>query len=390
MKIVHSVARTFARDGLGYIAYQRTLEVYKQGFLKKVIAPSFCPSDINKDACMTLPLSENCAKFISRFIPLSLNSNYLIQNRLFDWNVSLVAPDAKIFHGWSSQALLSIRKAKLKKQITFLERPNSHPLLVQKIMAEEYRKYAVKSAFMRQNILDIELKEIDDADFIISPSCFVRQSLMEYKVDTKKILLIPFGVDIEKFKPRPTSGDAKKFRIVFVGQIGLRKGVQYLLKAFCESGLKNSELILAGWIHPDIVELLKQYRNNPGIKIENFTLETPKLYNSASICVFPSIEDGFGLVVLEAMACGKPVIVTENTGAKDVITEGMDGFIVPHCNAEAIKKKIIYLYENKEIVEAMSQAAQRKAQLYTWDKSSQRLIGYYKEALDGKITDTKR
>jgi len=383
MKITHSIAREFARDGIGYIAYHRVAEAYRRGFLKKIIAASFSPSEIDKSCCVSLPLAQISAKILTKIFPLPLSFTYRLRDRVFDWNASLVLPQADIFHTWSSQGFLSLRQAKKNGQVTFLECATSHPLTMQGILNSEYRKYNIPFIPIDGKIIETQLKEFEETDFIIVPSQFSYESFMRHKVNKDKLLLVPFGVDIKRFKPQ-YSGKDDIFRVGFVGQIGLRKGVQYLLQAFSELKLKNSELVLMGWIHPDITEILKEYTGYANIIIKNFTLSPESVYNTSSICVFPSIEDGFGLVALEAMACGVPVVVTENTGAKDVVTDGEDGFIIGAADVNALKEKIIYFYENKEKLAEMGKAAEKKSYLHTWGKSSEMLLSIYQSVLDGR------
>ena len=107
------------------------------------------------------------------------------------------------------------------------------------------------------------------------------------------------------------------------------------------------------------------------------------LYNQASVCVFPSVEEGFGMVVTEALASGVPVIVSENVGAKDLITDGQEGFIVPIRNARAIKEALLCLYEDKPKREQMAKNARLKVQNQTWEKYEEKLVGVYKELIGG-------
>jgi glycosyltransferase involved in cell wall biosynthesis len=383
MKIIHSTGVPFAKDGLGYIAYQRVLEIYKRGLLKKVIAPSFGQHQIKGSCCLELSFPNGIAEVVKRFT--SLSCYYLIRDRIFDFAASLYISDADIFHGWTGQALFSMRRAKAKGQITFLERPNSHPLAMAMIMQEEYKKYSVDVRPMESSLLAIQLRECDEADFVIVPSHFAYQSFLKHDFDARKLLLIPFGVDVEKFKPDTSSVKSDIFRVVFVGHIGLRKGVHYLLEAWSQLKLRDAELVVVGWTHPDALdEILAKYQNLPNVSIKDFADEPDVFYHQASVFVFPSIEDGFALVVLEAMACGLPVIVTENTGAKDVVSDGKDGFVIPIRNVNALKEKILLFYKNRELCRQMGEIARKKACQHTWKRYAEQLLSVYRQAIESK------
>jgi glycosyltransferase involved in cell wall biosynthesis len=90
--------------------------------------------------------------------------------------------------------------------------------------------------------------------------------------------------------------------------------------------------------------------------------ELPELYNRASVVVFPSLNDGFGLVILEAMACRVPVIATENTGGPDVIRDGVDGFIIPIRDVEALKERLLWLYEHRDACREMGVNARKRVE----------------------------
>jgi glycosyltransferase involved in cell wall biosynthesis len=107
-------------------------------------------------------------------------------------------------------------------------------------------------------------------------------------------------------------------------------------------------------------------------------VELFRYYSNASVFVLPSLADSFSLVVLEAMACGLPVIVSAHTGSKEVLTEGLDGFIVPIRDVEALKEKILYFYRHPDAREEMGEAALCRVQELTWDLYGERAVEIYR------------
>jgi glycosyltransferase involved in cell wall biosynthesis len=109
-------------------------------------------------------------------------------------------------------------------------------------------------------------------------------------------------------------------------------------------------------------------------------------YSQASVFVIASIEEGLAMVMAQAMACGLPVIATTNTGAEDLFTDGVEGFIVPIRNPEAIREKVLYLYKNPEVREQMSQAALRRVQTPGgWNEYGDHVAHAYGRALTGSV-----
>jgi glycosyltransferase involved in cell wall biosynthesis len=167
--------------------------------------------------------------------------------------------------------------------------------------------------------------------------------------------------------------------------LSVRKGIVYLLQAFHELKLKNSELWLIGGQSPSETQILLKRYPSPSIKaIGAFPeFELYKYYSQGSVFCMPSIEEGLAMVQPQAMACGLPLICTTNTGGEDLIEEGKEGFVIPIRSVDAIKEKILYLYEHPDICEAMGKAAVQKVQQgFRWEDYGERMIRHYKKILD--------
>ena len=105
--------------------------------------------------------------------------------------------------------------------------------------------------------------------------------------------------------------------------------------------------------------------------------------------VFPSLFEGFGLVVTEALSQGLPVITTSHTCGPDVLTEGQDGFIVPIRDPQAIAEKLELLHRDRERLRAMSEAARKKAETLTWESYRQGVVAVVRETLEGNVKSLK-
>jgi glycosyltransferase involved in cell wall biosynthesis len=96
--------------------------------------------------------------------------------------------------------------------------------------------------------------------------------------------------------------------------------------------------------------------------------ELPALYRTADVFVLPSLVEGFGLVALEAMACGVPVVISANTFATDVVTDGVDGYVIPIRDAEAIAERLQYIHKYRAEGDRVGQAARRRAEQFSWER----------------------
>jgi len=358
MDVIYSIGSKFAGGGIGDIAYQAVSEINKQGYLKRLITTSYKKTEIDPDLIQTIPIVEKV-------------SNYFIKDTFYDYFASLKVEACDIFYGWNDHSLFSLRKAHNKGAKTIIDRGSLEANEQYKVLNTEFKKYGLKSPMSKWSIKRME-KEYQETDYIIVPSQFVYNSFIKQGYEPSKLILNPLGVDTEHFKPKEKEDDV--FRIIFVGQVCLRKGVQYLLVAWDNLNLKNAELVLVGGIRPDIRIILSKYSYRKDIKIFGFLEDIVGAYNNSSLFVFPSVEDGFGMVVTEAMACGLPVVVSDNTGAKDVVREWTDGFILPTGDVKLLKGKIQYLYDNKNEMKRMGKNAREQAERYTWKRYQKNLV----------------
>jgi starch synthase len=169
-------------------------------------------------------------------------------------------------------------------------------------------------------------------------------------------------VQLANFQPvgEPVAGE---FHVLFAGGAGLRKGVPYLLEAFANLRHSRKTLRIAGYVRDNLRDVL--YRL-PQEQVE-FLGPTPRerlveLMSRSDVLVLPSIEEGMALVQAEAMACGCPVIASTNTGADDLFTDGVEGFIVPIRDSGAILDRMQWMVDNPTLAREMRSAAMKRVQ----------------------------
>jgi alpha-maltose-1-phosphate synthase len=317
----------------------------------------------------------------------TLTSNQLTNNgfRILDILVSKYnLHNISAIYIYEDLAATTFTVAKEQNILCLYDLPIPFYQTIHKIMEEE----ATLFSSLRESIqsvnepkwkLERKQKEIELADHIFVASSVTQKSLIDAGIDSHKISIIPYGAPVEIFQPQ--TKDDELFRVLFVGKISPLKGVHYLLKAWREIQLKNAELLLigdnhypVGWLERDYLGL---YQNISSVS--HFSLN--KYYTQASVLVLPSLIDGFGLVVLEAMACGIPVVVTINTGSSDIITDGVDGFIIPIRDVESLKQKLKWCYSHPHELAKMGQAARHKAEQLNWGLYRQRLVDQTKKIL---------
>lgn len=263
-------------------------------------------------------------------------------------------------------------------------RGSTHILTQKQLLEEEHARWQVRRPYFSAEGLDRCLTEYAEADAIVAPSTFVKRSFVEQGVSADKMYLCPYGVDVSMFHPQPKEDD--RFRVLFVGSYSVRKGIGYLFEAvrpLVQKGIV--ELWLVGSADTEARDIL---RRNSDMFIDKGPHPRSELfwfYSQASVLVLPSVEEGLAMVQAQVMACGLPVIATTNTGAEDLFTDGVEGFIVPIRDPKAIRDKIQWMLDNPVKRQEMGHAAlQRVQSLGGWDTYGERCLAMYREVLHRK------
>lgn len=197
-------------------------------------------------------------------------------------------------------------------------------------------------------------------------SSFTKQTLAEEGVPAEKISVIPYGIDLERFTARKGArGAGRPLRLLFVGTIGQRKGILYLLDALDLLPAGSVELTVCGRTVDDL-ELFKNRKTRIHVRPSIDAKGLLDAYQSADLFVFPSLAEGFGHVLLEAMASGLPVISTTRTAAPDLIREQSEGLVIEPGNVIQLAAAIEHFLKRPEDLQSMGQAARARAEHFTW------------------------
>ena len=234
----------------------------------------------------------------------------------------------------------------------------SHPASVAALVGRAYADLGLDPAGAAPANMPRRLAEIDLCDRLVVDSLFVARSFEERGVRPERIAIISPAVDRTRFLPRTADErNRKTFRVVCVGTVTPRKGQHLLLRAWRRLKLPGAELVLIGPPGRHASAVLSgfagSYAHHP--RVPNAALRA--LLVSASVFVLPSVEDGFAQAPLEAMACGVPVIVTQNVGMADLLTDGYGGFVVPAFDVDRLAERLETLYRNSTLADAMGDDA---------------------------------
>jgi len=359
-----------------WCAFDQALALLKCGFDVKIVTsfPSFSLKEENNDLpgrIISKPLPEVVYRVGSRLkfnrfgVPCAS-----IKAALFDLLLSKYVKETDIFIGWAGFCSRSIKVAKNCGVFTILEKGSSHISWQREILFDEYKLRKITSDKYERWALDRELDEYENVDRVNVQSSFAFQSFLEKGVPRDKLTMNPLGVNLNIFKKQSKSIFDKKqgnFNVLFVGSVSLRKGIPYLVEAVKKLRRHDSSIVLR--LAGGMMDETKEWMNIPGVDVLGYIprKNLPLVYSSADVLVLPSLEDGFGLVLIEAMACGIPIITTTNTAGPDLIRDRIEGIIVPPRDIDALADAIQWLKDNPKMRTDMGiKARERVNENFTW------------------------
>lgn len=216
--------------------------------------------------------------------------------------------------------------------------------------------------------IDQERKELLAVDAVFCPNPLVKQSLLEYGVAEERCIDASFGWD-----PQRLAGEsrivpaAEGFTLAFVGTLDVRKGVPWLLEAWVRAGVKG-RLLLAGWLDPLVAERCADLLAREDVVWLDYVADVGSVYRAADAFVFPSWEEGGPLVTLEAMALGRPCIVTPMGSSGAFAADEEIGVLVPPGDIDALAQAIRQLAQDGELRSHLAARARERAQEYRWER----------------------
>lgn len=195
------------------------------------------------------------------------------------------------------------------------------------------------------------------ANALTVPASHARRTFIQHGVAAEKIHVIPYGVPLDRFQ-KIADPPTDSFEVLYVGRIDLAKGFTYLLEAFAQLRVPNKRLTVVGNVMSEMKTVL------PRLPQENVRFvgaipqaELKNWMSRSHVMVMPSLDEGMALVQGQALACGCPVIATTSSGAEDLFSDGIEGFIVPIRDPAALTRRMTQLAEDPALQQRMSEAA---------------------------------
>lgn len=269
-----------------------------------------------------------------------------------------LAPD-DLFVGWATASLATGRTARRRGAHFVLDRACPHVDFQQQIVAEESAKLGIPYRPQPAWFRDRQLAEYAEAERILTPSDYTRATFPEAL--RGKIIKAPlFGRCTFPSTTHP--GRHAEFTVGVVGGEPVRKGYLYLLEAWERLALPNARLLIRSDAeltqYPALAQRLAHISN---IEIVRYVPDMNDFYQRCDVFVLPSVDDGFGMALFEAMANQVACIATTHCGSSELLTPGRDGIVVPPRNADLLAEALLSLYQQEELRQSLAAAGRATA-----------------------------
>ncbi|MGY9062335.1 MAG: glycosyltransferase family 4 protein [Rhodospirillales bacterium] len=290
--------------------------------------------------------------------------------------------DTDIFVGWSSASLEAIKPAQGFGTKVIIERGSTHISAQTDVLRDAYKQFGLFFNETKVEMIEREEQEYALADKIFVPSKYAAQTFIDRGITADKIIVNGMGVDFEMFQAPSSRSLDRMPRIVFAGGVGIRKGVPWLLKAFKRLSSK-AELHLIGPVSPDYEKMLrKEIGANVFVRGALPGHDLSSEYGRGDIFCLPSLEEGYGMVIPQAMACGLPVVTTNVVGAADLLQHAHNGLIVSPADSTALSDALERLIDDVDLRQTMGAYAQTTVQQgQGWDDYVSRAVTLYETML---------
>ena len=300
----------------------------------------------------------------------------IIHSRFSSSLVSINAKPIDMIWSMSSFSSLHIKHFQSEGVKCVVDHGSLHEKTELDILTSEFNNYGFRPFGNTLNpwIINLQQSEFMDANLVVCCSQLAKISLINNGVPSDKILVNQLGVDLDGFSPSLFRNDSDIFRFIYVGNMNPRKGVHYLLQAWKLFDDHKAELLLVG--SPTIDPVFHNYmsdfmKDDSRIRFIGSVSESDlvRYYNESDVFILPSLADGWGMVVLQAMSCGLPVIVSSMTGAKEAVDHGYSGTIIkPGCAESILEALMFYRSLPKVTIREMGMNARERVSAgYKWE-----------------------
>ncbi|MGA8491159.1 MAG: glycosyltransferase family 4 protein [Terriglobales bacterium] len=291
-----------------------------------------------------------------------------------------------IIHAWPLGALETLETARRLGIPTALERCNAHTGFAMEVVQKECDRLGIVLPPDHEHAFDAEKLRKEESEYrlatrVLCPSDFVVKTFLDKGYPREQLARHTYGYDEKVFYPSNEPRDPRRgLTMISVGVCAVRKGLHYALEAWLRSpASKDGTFLIAGEFLPDYQKKLAPMLAHSSVKVLGHRNDVPELMRKSDILVLPSIEEGFGLVIAEAMGSGCVPLASE--ACTEICSHMKTGLMHRVGDVEALTQHISMLHEDRALLERLRTASLEAAPGVTWAAAGRVLLDAYRETI---------
>lgn len=322
-----------------------------------------------------------------------------LHDRIVARRIEKLAGQIDIIHAWPLGALETLKTASRLRIPTVLERCNAHTGFAMDVVQKECERLGVTLPPDHEHAFNAEKLHKEEEEYrlatrLLCPCDFVVKTFLDKGYPKEQLARHIYGYDEKVYYPGSVPRDPERgLTMLFVGVCAVRKGVHYALEAWLRSpASKDGKFLIAGEFLPAYREKLAPMLAHPSVTVLGHRNDVPDLMRESDILVLPSIEEGFGLVITEAMGSGCVPLASD--ACTELCSHLKTGLTHPVGDVEALTQHITMLNEDRTLLERLRAACLDAAPRLTWTAAGRVLLDAYRETIAaheaGSLRETGR
>jgi len=309
---------------------------------------------------------------------------FVLHDRIVSRRLEKMAGEVDLVHCWPLGSLETLKTAKRLGIPTVLERPNAHTRFCYEAVAAECRRVGVNAPHYdyepNPKVLEREEQEFEEAFRLLCPSDFTAQSFIDKGFQGDKLLRHAYGFNESVYVPAESRSE-EKFTALFVGVDAVRKGLHIALEAWLSSpASRDGQFLVAGEISDEYKKRFTAQLSQPSVTLLGHRNDVPALMRNADVLLMPSIEEGFGLVCVEALGSGCVPLVSK--ACTEICRDMQNSLVHAVGDSGALTRHITMLYQDRALLRRYRDECLRQRLRYTWTAAAGKLLSAYKVAIE--------
>lgn len=391
LRVLYSFPHRLGTGRISFTASQQVAGISHAGADVTVFASSLkppFPGDLKVKVRSTLALGKSGKLRVPYKLVGSMRA-FALHDAIVARHLRRLAGQIDIVHTWPLGAVRTLKVASELGIPTVLERPNANTRFAYEVVKRECERLGVALPLGHEHaynpeVLRIEEEEYELADALLCPSDFVVKTFRDQGFESSKLVRHLYGFDEKVYYPdRQARQPGAGLRMLFVGVCAVRKGVHFALEAWLRSPAREKGTFqIAGEFLPAYEEKLRPMLSHPSVKVLGHRNDVPELMRQSDIVVLPSIEEGFGLVIADAMGTGCVPLVSD--ACTDIFKHMETGLVHRVGDVGALTEQITMLHEDRGLLKRLREATLRSAPEFTWTQAGSKLVDAYRQTLELK------